>query len=101
MEKNLRVDGSFVETPHLVKLQAYIDFVDESRSSNLVLLELGVGFNTPAIIRWPFEEISIKHPNATLIRLNMDHPEVLGKAISKSVSINYDIALILQDMMKV
>lgn len=99
LERNLRVDGSFVEAPHLVKRQAYIDFVDDSRSGNLVLLELGVGFNTPGIIRWPFEEIAIKLPDATLIRLNIDHPEVSGKTVSKSISINYDIALILQDIL--
>lgn len=35
-----------------------MDFVNNSTGGKLVLLELGVGFNTPAIIRWPFERIT-------------------------------------------
>ena len=36
----------------------------------LVLLEYGVGFNTPTIIRYPFERIAASYPGVTLIRIN-------------------------------
>lgn len=39
-----------------------------------VLLELGIGFNTPTIIRYPFEQVTYHNPQATLIRLNSEYP---------------------------
>lgn len=42
--------------------------------SHVALLELGIGFNTPTIIRYPFERITYRNPNATLIRLNSQYP---------------------------
>jgi hypothetical protein len=41
-----------------------------------VLLELGVEYNPPTIIKIPFERITAEHPNATLVRMNKDYPEV-------------------------
>ncbi len=99
LERNLRADDTFVEAPHMVKRKAYMDFLNASMSGNLVLLELGVGFNTPVIIRWPFEEIAVKHPNATLIRMNKHHPEVSKKAETRTISLNTDIAMTLQDIL--
>ncbi len=40
-----------------------------------VLLEMGVGFNTPSIIRFPFERLASEHSNITLIRMNVSHAE--------------------------
>ncbi len=39
-----------------------------------VLLELGIGFNTPTIIRYPFEQVTYHNPQATLIRINSEYP---------------------------
>jgi NAD-dependent SIR2 family protein deacetylase len=85
LSKNLRVDDTFVEASHLKKQKDYIDFVNNSTDGKLVLLELGVGFNTPVIIRWPFERITKDHPNAKLVRMNIDYPEVPEEIISKSI----------------
>jgi hypothetical protein len=57
-------------------------------------LELGVGFNTPGIIRYPFERISYRNPNATIIRLNKDYTE--GVPENKDQTIGFD-----EDMMDV
>jgi hypothetical protein len=64
---NLRYDDYFVETPHIKNAQSYKNFIQNSYSRRLCLLELGVGFNTPVIIRYPFELITLKYPYATLI----------------------------------
>ena len=37
-----------------------------------VFLELGVGFNTPVIIRYPFEQMVSKNSNCTLVRINLN-----------------------------
>ena len=39
----------------------------------MVLLEYGVGFNTPTIIRFPFERMAASYPDVTLIRINKEH----------------------------
>jgi hypothetical protein len=46
------------------------------RDGSLLLLELGVGYNTPGIIRYPFERIASRFKRANLVRMNRDYPEV-------------------------
>lgn len=98
LSKSLRVDDTFVESPHMKKQKDYIDFINNSTDGKLVLLELGVGFNTPVIIRWPFEKITSKHPNASLIRMNMEYPEAPKKVACKCLSFNSDITKVLTDI---
>ncbi|MDF2524726.1 MAG: NAD-dependent protein deacetylase, family [Clostridiales bacterium] len=91
MSKNLRVDDTFVEAPRMEKQEGYIDFVNTSVGSKLLLIELGVGFNTPGIIRWPFEKIVRDHPNAKFIRMNAAYPEVPKEIEDRSVTISESI----------
>lgn len=56
-----------------------------------VLLELGAGFNTPTIIRFPFEKLMREHKNLTLIRLNLDEAMVPAEFGSRAVGINADM----------
>lgn len=76
MEINIRKDRYFVEDERWHELaHKYYDFVDKARSGKLVLLEYGVGYNTPTIIRFPFERMAAEFPQTTLIRVNKDYPE--------------------------
>ena len=71
MEVNLRKDAFFVEDEHWHKLQNnYEKFTNLYKDKKLVLWELGVGFNTPGIIRFPFEDMTRRFDNTTLIRVN-------------------------------
>lgn len=72
---NLRVDDYFCETFGQSNYEKYYDFVIKNKDKNLVLLEFGVGFNTPSIIRFPFDRMS-QLPNVTLIRVNKTEPDV-------------------------
>jgi hypothetical protein len=76
----------------------YADFVKNSTGGRLVLLELGVGFNTPSIIRWPFERITAQHPHAVLIRINLQDARVPGEIASKSIRFQENIAHVLQPL---
>jgi NAD-dependent SIR2 family protein deacetylase len=96
LDYNLRRDDQFVEEPYMVKHADYADFVNGSTDGKLVLLELGVGFNTPSIIRWPFERITARHPHAMLIRINLDDAGVPGEIAAKSIRFQEDIAQVLQ-----
>ena len=76
----------------------YGDFLKRAAGRRLALLELGVGFNTPAIIRFPFEKMLCENSGWSLIRLNLDDaavPESLG---SRAVGINMDLAVCLEDI---
>lgn len=69
LSPNLRIDQYFVEDQDMSKKEAYLDFVNVHKEK-VVFLELGVGFNTPSIIRYPFEEMTYDSQNAMLIRVN-------------------------------
>lgn len=74
---NLRMDSSFVERPHLNNAAAYKAFLQKCYSEPVLLLEYGVGFNTPTLIRYPFEQLARQFPDTvTLIRINTHNPEV-------------------------
>lgn len=73
MEPNLRKDGYFVEDDLWHKQNdSYGDFLEKNKDKKLLLLEFGVGFNTPGIIRFPFEQMVSKNPNWTLVRFNKE-----------------------------
>jgi NAD-dependent SIR2 family protein deacetylase len=98
LERNLRRDDHFVEEPYMVKHRDYADFVNRSAGEKMVLLELGVGFNTPGIIRWPFEQIASRHSHATLIRVNIEDCRIPGVITAKSIVFKLDIAQVIQDL---
>jgi len=79
MDIHVRKDLYFVEDEAWQCAQGnYYDWLERNISglstSNVVLLELGVGFNTPTIIRFPFERLANKYRNVSLIRFNRDYP---------------------------
>lgn len=85
MEIHVRKDLYFVEDEAWQHAQSnYYDWLETNLTSNsasgltsnneVVLLELGVGFNTPTIIRFPFERLANKYRGVRLIRFNRDYP---------------------------
>lgn len=96
---NLRCDNYFVEDEAWHEsADRYADFLEQTKDKKVVLLELGVGFNTPIIIRFPFEKMVHKNPAYSLIRLNMDEavvPESFGK---RAIGIGGDMAKTIADI---
>lgn len=87
MMSHLRVDNRFVEDASWYRQEeAYIAFLQENAARKIVFLELGVGFNTPTIIKFPFERLNEALPAASLIRLNLEDPEREG-----IITINQDM----------
>ena len=87
MEVNLRKDNFFVQDSNWFTSESnYRKFISGTEGRSTVFLELGVGYNTPGIIRFPFESMVHDNPDALLIRINRDHvygiPENLGSTIS-------------------
>lgn len=101
MNMNLRCDRYFVEDGAWHEAESKFGaFLDECRSGKTALLELGIGFNTPTIIRFPFEKLVHENKKIKLIRLNLNEaiiPESFG---SRAVGINADITKSLTDILK-
>lgn len=96
MTMNLRCDQYFVEDDAWHEAEKnFGTFLKKCKNKKTVLLELGVGFNTPTIVRFPFEQLAKKHKNMTLIRLNSEEaivPEHLGdRAIGIQANMNKSI----------
>ena len=99
MSVNLRCDDTFVEDDNWYKMQnKYDDFIKNNSDRNVLLLEFGIGFNTPGIIRFPFEQMTFVHNNFKLIRFNdkyaMIPEEIRDRAIPVSDSISETIELV-------
>lgn len=94
MEINVRKDNFFVEDEKWHEMnQNYSNFlqsIDENK--NIVFMELGVGFNTPGIIRYPFEQMVYNNKNASLIRLNRDYPQAIPENKDKTISFDEEIS---------
>lgn len=99
MVMNLRCDQFFVEDEAWHEAaEHYGEFLANNLTENTILFELGVGFNTPTIVRFPFEKMMREHDNLKFIRINIDEavvPESFGR---KAVGINNDIAKVIMDL---
>lgn len=71
MSMNLRADSTFVEDAGWhAAAGRYQDFLDAHAGSRVVLLEIGVGNNTPDIIKYPFWRLAAQNPQATYAQVN-------------------------------
>ena len=92
METNLRCDDKFVEDENWHQMyKRYSEFLEKINDKKVVFLELGVGFNTPAIIRYPFEQMTFENSDATLIRLNKDYADAIPQNKDKTISFDENI----------
>ena len=98
MDVHVRKDHYFVQDSQwYASNERYQDFMGKACEGNALLLELGVGYNTPAIIRFPFERLAAQRKNITLVRINKDYPDA---QVPKSHFISFDESCrkILQDL---
>ena len=101
MEMNLRKDANFVQDENWYKQsEKYESFLNNNENKNLVLLEIGVGFNTPGIIRFPFEQMTYNNLKTTLIRINKDYSQTMLDINNKTVSFDEDTERIIEDLKK-
>lgn len=76
MFMNVRGGGWFIEEPYAQQGIRFQQWVNAHLDTPLLILEMGVGFNTPGVVRWPMEQILHHNKQANLIRFNRDHPQV-------------------------
>lgn len=91
MTTNLRKDNYFVEDRGWYKAKANFDkFIKENSSKRIVFLEIGVGFNTPTWIKYPFIYYTYNNKNATYILVN-NQETYIPKEIKKQSILVEDI----------
>lgn len=92
MSMNLRCDETFVEDDGWHEAaRRYQDFLEKHKNARTLFLELGVGENTPGIIKYPFWNLTYKNKNAFYASLNMEKEEIPIEIKARSVLIKGDI----------
>ena len=98
MDVHVRKDRYFVQDNQwYASYERYLDYMEKACNGNMLLLELGVGYKTPTIIRFPFERLAAQRKNITLVRINRDYPEAQSR-ITNLLSFDENIGSILSDI---
>ena len=96
---NLRSDDKFVEDGGWHRAaERYENFLHTRQGQKILFLELGVGFNTPVIIKYPFWQMTAKNPNATYACINQGQAMCPREIQRQAICINADIGSILQGL---
>ena len=97
MTMNLRSDDAFVEDEGWHRAaERYADFLRTRKDQKILFLELGVGYNTPVIIKYPFWQMTAKNPNATYACINREQAFAPEEIANRTIAVNDDIGKILR-----
>ena len=96
---NLRSDDTFVEDKGWHRAaERYENFLRTRAGQKILFLELGVGYNTPVIIKYPFWQMTAKNPDAIYACINQGQAVCPQEIERQSVCINADIGQVLQSL---
>ena len=98
MTMNLRCDGTFVEDDGWHEAAGrYKDFVQSHEGMHILYLELGVGANTPVIIKYPFWRMTRQNPKAVYACVNLGEAWAPREIMDRAICIDGDILEILKE----
>ncbi len=102
MTMNLRADYTFVQDGgwHQAR-ERYLAFLRRHKGMKTVLLELGVGYNTPSIIKYPFWRMSAQNPKSTYVCINNGPSAIPEEIRERSLYLDDDIGEILTELCQV
>ena len=99
MTMNLRVDHTFVEDDGWHKAaERYQGFIRRHKGLHILYLELGVGGNTPGIIKYPFWQMTFQNTNAVYACINLSEAYCPAEINKQSICIAGDIGDILKKL---
>lgn len=99
MTMNLRSDNTFVEDEGWhAAAKRYENFVNTHKDGRILLIELGVGGNTPVIIKYPFLQLTAHNKNAVYACINFGEAFSLDTIEKQSICIDEDISKVLCDL---
>ena len=97
MTMNLRSDNRFVEDAGWHEAaERYAQFLRLRQNSPILFLELGVGYNTPGIIKYPFWQMTLQNPNAVYACLNLKEAAAPREIAERSICIQGNIGEVLE-----
>ncbi len=96
---NLRCDDKFVEDEGWHRAaERYSDFICSRKNLRVLYLELGVGYNTPVIIKYPFWKMTDENPKAVYACVNFGETSAPSEIASQSILINADISALISEL---
>ena len=96
MTMNLRCDDTFVQDRGWYAAQSrYTDFLRQHKRGKVLFLELGVGNNTPVIIKYPFWRMTAQNPEARYACINLGEPQCPAEIQPQSICMDVDIHKVL------
>ena len=99
MTMNLRSDNKFVEDEGWHRAaERYENFLRTREGQKILFLELGVGYNTPVIIKYPFWKMTAKNPNATYVCINQGQAVCPQEIERQAICIDADIGSALREL---
>ncbi len=99
MTMNLRSDDKFVEDEGWHEAAARYENFLRTRTGRILFLELGVGYNTPVIIKYPFWQMTAKNPDATYACINYGEAVTLDEIADRSICIDGDIGEVIEKLL--
>lgn len=101
MSMNLRADSTFVEDEGWHRAaERYELFLQRHRNLNILFLELGTGYNTPGIIKYPFWQMTDTFSAASYVCINKGEAYAPAQIQDKALCFNEDIAKVLDQLEK-
>ena len=98
MTMNLRSDDTFVEDEGWHEAAARYENFLRTRKGKVLFLELGVGYNTPVIIKYPFWQMTAKDPDATYACINYGEAVTPEEIAGRSICIDGDIGEVIEKL---
>ena len=99
MTMNLRCDNTFVQDEGWHRAaERYEKFLRTREKQKILFLELGVGYNTPVIIKYPFWQMTAKNPNAIYACINQGQAVCPREIQRQAICINIDLGNALQEL---
>lgn len=100
MTMNLRADDTFVQDQGWYEAaERYQNFLEERQGKRLLLLELGVGMNTPGMIKYPFWRLTAQNPRAFYVCLNQNRAFIPQEIADRALFLEQDAGQVLEALL--
>ncbi|AGL14584.1 hypothetical protein [Actinoplanes sp. N902-109] len=96
---NVHKGPEYIADPYLPagrRLQHWLN--DAADDEQLLVFDIGSGWNTPGVIRRPMERLAAARPNGRLVRINRDNPQVPPQLDGRALSIAAGVGAVLQSL---
>ena len=87
LRPNIHDHSPYCEKGYLAQWEVYTKWLQHTLNKKLCILELGVGFGTPSVIRWPFEKIAYFNQKASFYRIHSRFNQLSEEISEKGNSI--------------